>query len=100
MATITSTTRTDALGILAGPVFIDLKGTWGSGSVGVYYTTKKATDTSLVEADWSLLHDIDGASAVTADKNYTTTLPSGSISFKASVAPTSITADVIQLQNF
>jgi len=96
MATIDSTTRTDPLGIQSGPVMIRLKGTWGSGSVGVFHTTKRPDD-SITEDDWHLLDDNDGPSAVTQDKNYSTVLPDGSISFKATTAPTSVEADVVQL---
>lgn len=97
MPTITDTTRTEPLGILAGSVMLRLKGTWGSGSVGIWHTTKQPTDPSITEDDWHLLDDNDGPSAVTQDKNYSAVLPAGSISFLATVAPTSVVADAVQL---
>ena len=98
MPTITSTTRTEAIGVTDGPYLIRLKGTWGGGSITIYHATPRPTD--VEEADWFVLDDLDGPTAITEDKTYTDILPAGSISFKASSAPTSVVAEVVKINSY
>lgn len=94
MPTITDTTRSEALGIKAGRHYIRLKGTWGGGSVGIYYNEQ---ETPAQDSDWDLLSDADGTTAFTDNKVFVADLPSGYVSFMAASAPTSVTAGVVPI---